>query len=77
MTVHLLDHKDKATAEAGVTGNATVVTGAFSETIALTAQANGVLTGTGKFPESGTLKVSVVAPEGLFASGLHSCRGHC
>lgn len=60
LTVHLLDHKNKATAEAGVTGKATVAAGAFSETITLAAQANGVFTGTGKFPESGALKVSVV-----------------
>lgn len=59
LTVHLLDHKNKASAEPGVTGKATVSAPSFVETIVLTAQANGVFTGTGKFPAAGPLKVDV------------------
>lgn len=59
LTVHLLDHKNKATAEPGVTGKATVSATSFAETIVLKAEANGVFTGTGKFPTVGPLKVDV------------------
>ena len=60
LTVHLLDHKDKATAEAGVTGKATVHAGGASETIPLTAKPGGVFVGAGKFPATGSLQVEVV-----------------
>lgn len=59
LTVHLLDHKNKPSAEAGVTGSAVVTSAAGSETVTLAAQADGVLTGTGKFPATGKLKVDV------------------
>lgn len=60
LTVHLLDHKNKATSEAGVTGKATVTAAGAAENITLAAQANGVFVGTGKFPATGALKVDVV-----------------
>ncbi len=59
LTVHLLDHKNKATNERGVTGSAVVTAGAAKETVALTAQPNGVFTGTGKFPTTGNLQIDV------------------
>jgi hypothetical protein len=60
LTVHLLDHKNKATSEAGVTGKATLSAGTAKESITLTAQANGVFVGTSKLPATGPLQVDVV-----------------
>lgn len=59
LTVHLLDHKNKATNESGVTGSAVVTAGAAKEAVALAAQPNGVFTGTGKFPATGNLQIDV------------------
>lgn len=59
LTVHLLDHKSKPTNEAGIAGSAKVTAGGATETVALESKANGVFTGTGKFPATGALKVEV------------------
>lgn len=59
LTVHLLNHKNKPTNEAGVVGAAKVTAGGASETVTLESKANGVFSGTGKFPATGALKVEV------------------
>ena len=59
LTVHLLDHKSKPTNEPGTVGSAKVSAGSTSESVALEAKANGVFTGTGKFPATGALKVEL------------------
>ena len=59
LTVHLLDHKSKPSSEAEVIGSAKDTEGNLTETTALEAKANGVFTGTGKFPATGALRVAV------------------
>lgn len=59
LTVHLLDHKNKPVAEAGLTGTAVVTVGGATETVKLTDQGGGKLGGTGKFPATGALQVVV------------------
>lgn len=59
LIVHLLDHKNKPSNEAGVAGSAKVTADGATETIALEAKPNGVFTGTGTFPATGPLKVEV------------------
>lgn len=59
LTVHLLDHKNKAVAEAGLTGTAVITAGGTTETVKLTDQCGGKLSGSGKFPATGALQVVV------------------
>ena len=59
LTVHLLDHKNKASSEAGVTAKAMLTVGAAKETITLTAKSNSMFVGTSKLPATGPLQVDV------------------
>ena len=59
LTVHLLDHKNKPVAEAGLTGTAVVTADGATETVKLTDQGGGKLSGSGKFPATGALQVVV------------------
>ncbi|MBP6014264.1 MAG: hypothetical protein KBA31_18695 [Alphaproteobacteria bacterium] len=59
LTFHLLDHKNKPVAEAGLTGTAVVTAGAATETVMLKDAGGGKLTGAGKIPATGALRVDV------------------
>ncbi len=59
LTFHLLDHKNKPVAEAGLTGTAVVTAGAATETVVLKDAGDGKLTGAGKFPATGAIRVDV------------------
>lgn len=64
LTVHFLDHKNKPVSEVGLTGTAVVTAGGATETVKLTDQCGGKLSGSGKFPATGALQavVNVNAP---------------